>query len=291
MNLHTLDRLLKLRFSLFDAPVAMAGALLSYADKTWGVHIGWGNYGKWLTTILAVLLARAAGMAFNEYIDRQFDAANPRTAQRAIPLGLATPSGVLFLAWSCALLFILTCFFIGVMIGVVSPILIAMIFAYSYLKRVTLFCHFFLGLVIALGPVMAALVTCGGVPMSVMWLALGLLMSIAANDILYATQDRHFDREHRLRSIPAHFGMTRALLIARMLHAGTFGAFWMLGMRASLSPLYWLGLLGIGGYLFVHHLQIREGGSVYRAFIRCNKVVALGIFFSVLGGLVWHELS
>src|SRR5687767_5981400 len=59
-----------------------------------------------------MIFARSAAMAFNRYLDRHFDARNPRTAIREIPAGILKADSVLLFTIVCSLLFILCTWFI-----------------------------------------------------------------------------------------------------------------------------------------------------------------------------------
>lgn len=288
MRFRTLDQLLKLRYSLFDAPAILAGALLPFADRTFAENFVWGQWQLWLAIVLAMTFARSAGMAFNEYIDRRIDALNPRTAQRAIPTGRAKASHVLALALIATALFLITSCCINRTAALWAPILAAMVALYSYLKRVTPLCHFFLGVVIASGPIGAAVAIADRVPASVLCLALALLTSITANDIIYGSQDYDFDRGQGVYSLPARVGIRGAFAIASMLHFVTGLALVLIGYTASLGPLFYAFTAGIKLYLVRHHWRIRRGANLQQAFLWCNKVVAIGAFLAVLGGLLWR---
>src|SRR5688500_7602803 len=57
-----------------------------------------------MLVILCMIFARSAAMAFNRYLDRKFDAINPRTAIREIPAGvISAKSALFFTVISCAL--------------------------------------------------------------------------------------------------------------------------------------------------------------------------------------------
>src|SRR5215813_11230656 len=43
---------------------------------------------QFILILLCMVLARSAAMSFNRYLDRHFDAVNPRTAIREIPKGI-----------------------------------------------------------------------------------------------------------------------------------------------------------------------------------------------------------
>jgi 4-hydroxybenzoate polyprenyltransferase len=288
VQLRTLDQLLKFRFALFDAPATLAGGLIAVIDPVVCEGLRWPTWSVWLYILLAATFARSAAMAFNEFLDRHFDAANGRTALRAIPTKRATPGLVLALSIAFALLFLLICFLLGPLIFGLAPLLLLLLFGYSYLKRVTAFCHLVLGVVIGLGPVMAAAVVSSHLSPAAVWLGSALFTSIAANDILYATLDLDFDRRMGLYSIPAKWGLVASRRFALALHLVTTVSLVGAGRASFVGPLYWVGIAAVALYLAYHHVAIRRGANLFKAFIWCNKVVAVGIFASVLGGLLWH---
>src|SRR5574343_1535650 len=55
--------------------------------------------------VLCMVFARSAAMAFNRYLDRQFDKKNPRTAIREIPAGILKADHVLWFTIINSLLF------------------------------------------------------------------------------------------------------------------------------------------------------------------------------------------
>src|SRR5580698_5373247 len=72
--------MIKWEHSIFVLPFAMTGAMLAAG--------GWPSASKLLWIVVCMVSARSAAMAFNRWADAGIDAANPRTATRAIPAGL-----------------------------------------------------------------------------------------------------------------------------------------------------------------------------------------------------------
>src|SRR5690606_38826487 len=107
--------------------------------------------------LLCMVFARSAAMAFNRYLDRKFDALNPRTAKREIPAGIIAPKHALMFTIANGALFIITTWFINSTVFSFSFIALFVILFYSYTKRVTPLCHLILGLGLALAPLGAYL--------------------------------------------------------------------------------------------------------------------------------------
>ena len=72
--------MIKWEHSIFALPFALCGAMLAAGGLPSAAQLGW--------IILCMVSARSAAMAFNRLADAQIDAANPRTATRAIPAGV-----------------------------------------------------------------------------------------------------------------------------------------------------------------------------------------------------------
>src|SRR3978361_64254 len=96
-TLSTMLEMIKIEHTLFALPFAFLGMLLAAGGWPSWRTVGW--------IVVAMVGARSAAMAFNRLVDRRIDAANPRTAGRALPAGLVTPGAVAaFILASAALL-------------------------------------------------------------------------------------------------------------------------------------------------------------------------------------------
>ncbi|MBT8484975.1 MAG: UbiA family prenyltransferase, partial [Phycisphaerae bacterium] len=152
---------IKIAHSVFALPFAVLAAFMAAAPPA--TAIDWSRFGTQLALIvIAMVLARTVAMLANRLIDRRLDAANPRTAGRALPSGrLSVPlaRGVLL---GCAALFMVTCGLFGVLdgnwwpAGLGGPVLV-WIAAYGYFKRFTAACHLYLGSALAISPLAAAI--------------------------------------------------------------------------------------------------------------------------------------
>src|SRR5688572_23120660 len=90
--------LIKFSHTVFALPFALIGFSLAIVSEK-----GSFTWLKFVLVILCMVFARSAAMAFNRFIDRHFDAKNPRTAVREIPAGTIAPSSALILVILCSI--------------------------------------------------------------------------------------------------------------------------------------------------------------------------------------------
>jgi 4-hydroxybenzoate polyprenyltransferase len=164
--------LIKFSHTIFAMPFALIGFFLAIFENTsvipgWHTKVfppafDWSSLGiKLVLVILCMVFARSAAMAFNRYLDRQYDAKNPRTAVREIPSGVITPKNALAFTIISCLLFIACTWFINSICFYLSPVALAVVLGYSYTKRFTPLCHLILGLGLSLAPIGAYLAVTG----------------------------------------------------------------------------------------------------------------------------------
>ena len=198
-----------------------------------------------LSTFLLVLacmvMARSAAMAFNRYIDREFDALNPRTVVREIPSGQISPKAALSLVLISSLLFMAATYFINPFCFYLSPVALLVILGYSFTKRFTPLCHLILGLGLALAPIGAYIALTSQFALLPIIFSVIVFFWVSGFDIIYALQDDDFDRSQKLNSIPVYLGRKNALNLSRAFHLfvvlllalayyyGPFGKFYLIG--------------------------------------------------------------
>ncbi|MCB1140182.1 MAG: putative 4-hydroxybenzoate polyprenyltransferase, partial [Leptospiraceae bacterium] len=171
-----------------------------------------------LACLVCMVSLRSAAMGFNRIVDRHFDAANPRTATREIPSGKIPLSSAILFTSIALIIFILAAFSMGMLVGWLSFAAIAFVLGYSWTKRFTYLCHFFLGLAIGLVPSAVWIAFSGTLDWIAVYWSLGLALYIAGFDIIYSCQDAQFDRSRGLHSLPARLGVANALWMARLSH-------------------------------------------------------------------------
>ncbi|MFM7150640.1 MAG: UbiA-like polyprenyltransferase [Gemmataceae bacterium] len=293
--------LIRFSHTLFALPFALSSAALAW--KLEG-HFLWLQL---VGILLCMVFARSAAMAFNRLVDHRIDAANPRTLSRHLPAGILTPTGVALFTVACSLGFILsTTLFLITPPGNPWPLLLsvpvlAFIAAYSWTKRFTFLCHFWLGASLFLAPV-AAWIAIRGLPSEIYpittWremltpglLGLAVLLWVSGFDILYACQDEEFDRKARLHSIPARFGVAISLRIAMLCHLAMIVV--LLILQATSAQLGWIflaGVLAVATLLLYEHSLVRPGdlSRVNQAFFQVNAVISIGLLIVVLLQIVF----
>ncbi len=277
-SLSTLLEMIKFEHTLFALPFAFLGMLLAAE--------GWPSWRTVLWIVVAMVGARSAAMGFNRLVDRRIDAANPRTASRALPAGQVSPAAVsLFIAASVALL-VLAAWRLNPLALALSPVALGILFLYSYTKRFTWASHLVLGLSLAGAPLGAWIAVRGDVRATPLLLAGAVLLWVAGFDVLYALQDLEFDRRSGLFSIPARFGEVGALWISAGLHALMLALLALLPRAyaaesgAGLGPGFWVGWAGCLALISYQHWVVRPGdlSRLNAAFFTANGVLAVWLF-------------
>lgn len=245
------------------------------------------NWYLFLLVILCMVYARSAAMAFNRYLDRKFDALNPRTAIREIPKGIITPQNALVFTIVNCILFVVTTWFINKICFYLSPVALAVVLGYSYTKRFTPFCHLVLGLGLSLAPIGAYLAVTGVFHWLPVIFSLSVLFWVSGFDIIYALQDVEFDQSQNLYSIPAWLGKARALHVSEFLHLLSAAAVVAAGRFAHFGWLYWIGVLVFGGCLVYQHSIVKANDlrRVNIAFMTTNGIASVVFAVFVIADL------
>ena len=276
-KLKTTLEMIKFEHTLFALPFAFLGAVMAANGlPTWQQVL-------WIT--LAMVGARSAAMTFNRIADREIDAKNPRTANRELPSGkLSVSFAWTFLILSIAL-FLLASYSLNWLTFALSPIALISVLGYSYAKRFTTLAHLMLGWALAISPTAAWIAVRGTIDSETpILLSLFVLMWTSGFDIMYACQDRDFDKRSGLYSIPARYGIARSLWMARIFH---FQAFAVLLLLYLMSGLGWVALVGVGavGALLVYqHTLVKPNdlSKMNAAFFTTNAFVSV-ILFAAFG--------
>lgn len=270
-RLKTYLDLVRFEHTLFALPFAYGGMLLAAR--------GWPGWNVFLWVTVAMVGARTAAMALNRLIDQQIDARNPRTAGRHLPRGVVKPKEVLVLAGVGLVCLGLAAFKLNPLTARLLPVAVFFLVGYSYTKRFTWLCHWWMGLTVGAATAGGWIAVTGAFSPAVFAFWAGALFWLAGFDILYALQDYDFDRKNRVYSVPARFGIPTALRIAQACHALTVGFFALTGWLEGLGWVYYLGLLFVGGVLWYEHHLVKPNdlSKVDQAFFQANVVVSLGM--------------
>jgi 4-hydroxybenzoate polyprenyltransferase len=243
-----LANLVRFEHTVFALPYAYVGAILAVR--------GWPGISAlgWIT--VAMFGARSFAMAVNRLVDAAIDARNPRTAGRELPAGRLGRGQVIAFALASLLVFVVGVSQLAPITRWLAPLVIVPMVIYPYLKRHTPLCHLWLGVVDGLAPVAG-------------W--------IGGFDVIYATMDIDVDRAQGLHSIPADYGIARALQVSRALHALSVVALAGVGLSLGLGPVYALGVAAVA-LLLAYEQQLVSPTDLSRvnmAFLNVNGVIAL----------------
>jgi 4-hydroxybenzoate polyprenyltransferase len=301
--------LIRFSHTIFAMPFAMIGFFLGFTSvvfygvgqwdlrPTIGSGRGPDGYGPHLVVVfvlvvLCMIFARSAAMAFNRWLDVEFDARNPRTAIREIPRGIISKSSALrFVLFNCAA-FVACTWFINPLCFWLSFVALAVVLGYSYTKRFTPFCHLVLGVGLSLAPIGAYLAVTGRFAVLPILFSFTVIFWVSGFDIIYALQDEEFDKSQQLYSMPSWLGKVKALRVSEVLHvlstlcviaAGWFGGF---------GPWYWAGVAVFMGMLVYQHLLVKPNdlSRVNLAFMTANGIASVVFAVFVIADLFVHPI-
>ena len=272
--------MIKWEHSVFALPFALTGAMLA--------SNGWPSWSKLGWIILCMISARSAAMAFNRWADADLDAANPRTRMRAIPAGLLTRNFTAGFTVVMSALFLFGAWRLNRLTLILSPVILAVLFLYSYTKRFTRWSHLFLGLALGLAPTGAWIAIRGSLDPRILVLTAAVLFWVAGFDVLYACQDEAHDRATGLFSIPATLGLAPAFWIARAMHLLMLGLLVWLAVVFHLGPIAAVGIVAVAALLLWEHALVspRDLSRLNAAFFTMNGVIAVIFFLFVAADLL-----
>jgi len=259
--------LIKFSHTVFALPFAFIGFTLAVVY----FHYPF----KWellVEMLLCMVFARSAAMSFNRYLDRKFDALNPRTAKREIPAGVIKAEHALTFTIINCVLFIATTWFINSACFYLSFVALFVVLFYSYTKRFTALCHIVLGIGLALSPIGAFLAVSGHFAWLPLMFSFSVVTWVSGFDIIYALQDEEFDRNHKLHSIPAALGVKNALLVSTLLHVCSAIFVLSAGVLGHFNWIYWIGAAFYGTMLTYQHILVKPNdlSKVGIAFANTN---------------------
>jgi 4-hydroxybenzoate polyprenyltransferase len=271
--------MIKWEHSIFALPFALTGAVLAAGGWPRLPVMGW--------IVVCMVSARSAAMAFNRLVDARIDAANPRTAMRALPAGRLSAGFVGGFVVASAAVFVLGAAMLNRLTLELAPVALAVVLVYSYMKRVTRWSHLVLGLALGIAPSAAWIAVRGTLDWRIAVLSAAVLLWVGGFDVLYACQDEAHDREVGLRSLPASLGARGAFWVAQGLHVTMLGlAVWLVHLF-GLGPVAWMGLAVVAVLLAYEHAIVSPGDlrRMDAAFFTLNGVVSV-VFFGFVAAAV-----
>jgi 4-hydroxybenzoate polyprenyltransferase len=292
--------LVKFSHTIFAMPFAMIGFFLgitySPKDTAMNMHRAWllnksSSYQHsvlFVLVVLCMIFARSAAMAFNRWLDKNFDALNPRTALREIPAGIISANkALLFVVFNC-MAFVACAALINTLCFYLSFIALAVVLGYSYTKRFTSFCHLILGLGLSLAPIGAYIAVTGQFAVLPVLFSFAVIFWVAGFDIIYALQDVEFDRSQQLHSIPVWLGKEKALKMSELLHLFSATCVLAAGLVGNFHVWYWFGIAIFTGMLIYQHSIVKPNDlrRVNIAFMTANGIASVVFASFVITDLV-----
>ncbi|THB71315.1 MAG: 4-hydroxybenzoate octaprenyltransferase [Desulfobulbaceae bacterium] len=273
-KISVLLEMIKFKLTIFAMPFAFIGAFLAAQGAP--------SFVTFLLVILAMVGARTAAMGFNRIVDWKFDAANPRTAERAIPTGEVSLKEAWVMVITASLLFFTACFLLNPFTLTLSPLALILTFGYSLTKRFTSLCHIVLGVALAFSP-LGGWVAVQGTLIGYPWfLSLGVLFWVAGFDTIYACLDADFDKQQGLYSLPARLGRSMAFRLAGLFHILAFLFFFLTGYQSDLNIWYYVGLMLTAAALLYQHLIVSptDLSRIHASFFSMNGFISVVLFFA-----------
>ncbi len=283
-KIRTTLEMIKFEHSVFALPFALTGALL--AARFAGP--GWPTWRQLLWIVVAMVGTRSAAMTMNRIADLEYDRRNPRTAARPLVTGaLSLPFAWIFTLISSAVL-VVAAWRLNSMALKLSPVVLVVLFLYSYTKRFTAWSHVVLGFCLGMAPAAAWIAVSGALDARMLVLCAAVTLWVAGFDVLYALQDVDFDRSAGLHSIPRRFGVERALLIARAMHIVVVLLLSALAWIFGLPWPAWAGIAVVAALLAYEHSLVKPGdlSRLDAAFFTINGYISI-LFFLFWGTALW----
>jgi 4-hydroxybenzoate polyprenyltransferase len=242
---------------------------------------------KLLLVLVCMVTARNAAMAFNRYLDRHFDALNPRTAIREIPAGILSAESALRFVIGNSIVFVIATWFINPLCFYLSFVALFVVLFYSYTKRFTALCHLVLGVGLSLAPIGAYLAVTGSFALLPLLFSFAVIFWVSGFDIIYALQDADFDKAHQLNSIPAALGKANALKVSRILHIGSAACVTVAGFYGGFHWLYFVGNGVFVGMLIYQQSLVKPNdlSKVNLAFMTANGIASVVFAIFVISAL------
>jgi 4-hydroxybenzoate polyprenyltransferase len=275
--------MIKWEHSIFALPFALTATILAAGGFPSWRTLGW--------ILVAMVSARSAAMAFNRWADADLDAANPRTRGRAIPAGQLSRQFVLGFTVLTTALFLVACWQLNRLTLLLSPLVLLVLFGYSYMKRLTRFSHMVLGLALGIAPSAAWIAVRGSLDPRIVVLTGAVLLWVAGFDVLYACQDFDHDRSVGLHSLPQALGLAAAFRIARLMHLAMLGLLLYFGLLFHFHLPGWLGIAAVGLLLAYEHSLVspRDLSKLNAAFFTMNGVIAM-VFLGFVAADLWTRI-
>jgi 4-hydroxybenzoate polyprenyltransferase len=286
-RIRTVLEMIKFEHSVFALPFALTGALLA-ARAT---HHGWPGWQQVAWIVVAMVAARSAAMTMNRIADLRYDRENPRTKQRALATGALSVSFAWIFTLVAVAVFFVAAWRLNPLALKLAPVAMLILFFYSFTKRFTNWSHLFLGFALGISPAAAWIAITGGLDPRMLILCAAVTLWVGGFDVLYACQDIDYDKRAGLYSVPKHFGVANALLIARAMHTGVVALLSWLAESFALPWPAWVGIVVVASLLAYEHSLVKANdlSKLDAAFFTMNGYISMSfLLFWGAAAAVWR---
>jgi 4-hydroxybenzoate polyprenyltransferase len=240
---------------------------------------------------IGAVVMRASGCAYNDFIDRDYDAQVARTASRPIPSGQVAPVEALAFAIVCAFVgFVVLIQFnaFTIQLGIASLLLVAV---YPFLKRYTYWPQIALGLAFNWGALVGWSAVTGSLALPALLLYCGSVLWTIGYDTIYAHQDKEDDLMVGLKSTAIRFGDDTMTWVGG-LYAGAVILWLAAGFFAGTHLIYFTAIVLASLQMAwqVMTLDIADAQNCLRRF-RSNRDVGLVIFLGLVADMALSWLA
>jgi 4-hydroxybenzoate polyprenyltransferase len=247
----------------------------------------------WLLGLFALgaVVMRAAGCAYNDYVDRDYDARVARTANRPIPSGQIAPAEALAFAAVCTLAGLLVLIQFNaftIRLGAASLILVAV---YPFLKRYTYWPQVALGLTFNWGALVGWSAVTGSLAPPSVLLYCGCVLWTIGYDTIYAHQDKEDDLMLGLKSTAIRLGSDTMSFVGGA-YAGAVLLWLLAGLLAGTHLIFFTAVVLVSLQMAwqVMTLNIADANNCLRRF-RSNRDVGLVIFLGLVADVALSHLA
>ena len=279
------------RLARWDRPI---GFWLLFWPCAWGlalaaVEIPERGFG-WISVILmfvGAVLMRGAGCTFNDIVDRDIDMKVARTRLRPIPSGQVTSQQALAFLVAQALLGAIILFQFNrftVWAGVASLVLVAI---YPFMKRITWWPQFFLGLAFSYGALIGWTSETGGLSWPPILLYLGTILWVIGYDTIYALQDVEDDALVGVKSTARLFGANVKPAVSA-LYVGAV-ILWLMAALSAGGGLIAVALMLVPAALLAWQVYTLDVDVVENPLVRFknNHYVGIALTLALLADWAW----
>ena len=286
-RIRTVLEMIKFEHSVFALPFALTGALLAARFTS---H-SWPDWRQILWIVVAMVSARSAAMTINRIVDLRYDKENPRTKMRALATGTLSVSFAWIFTIAGVAVFVASAWKLNPLALKLSPVALAILFFYSFTKRFTTWSHLFLGFALGISPAAAWIAVTGHLDLRMLILCAAVTLWVGGFDVLYACQDVAYDQKAGLFSIPKRFGITRALIIARVMHLGVIFLLAWLAATFALPWPAWAGIAVVAALLAYEHSLVKADdlSKLDAAFFTMNGYISISfLLFWGAAAALWR---